>query len=55
MTPKQQLLEVLLGSSLCDWVLARRPMPWGDIAIALHRKTGVAVTGESLRTWYAGA
>ena len=53
MTPKQQLLAVLLGGNLCDWVLAKRPMPWADIAIALHHATGVAITGESLRTWYA--
>lgn len=57
MTPKQQLAETILGSSLRHYVLTRRrtqpPMAWGDIAIQLHRATAVSVTGESLRTWFA--
>lgn len=58
-TPTFALIEDRLGKNLTRYVLAARtPTPtspkrsWNAIALDLHQKTGVAVTSETLRTWF---
>lgn len=49
-----QLIEDRLGSDLEAWVTEQRNQAasWNTIAIGLHTRTGVTVTGESLRNWF---
>jgi hypothetical protein len=52
-----QLIEDRLSEPLAEFVVARRPLvqatPWRDIATEIKERTGVTVTGEGLRQWFA--
>jgi hypothetical protein len=54
-TPLAQLAEHKLGRSLAKYVEARQTegFGWRRIASELHKETGVLVSHESLRTWFA--
>lgn len=56
MTTLRVALDALLApDSLDNFVLPRRTsgLSWRRIAVELHTETGVDVTHESLRNWYA--
>jgi hypothetical protein len=56
-TPTQRLADLLLPTTLADFVQARRTAgrSWRLIARDLHQETAgqVDVTAETLRGWYA--
>lgn len=56
-TPTRQLADLKLGDDgpLDQWVAARRAagLSWRLIARDLHTATGIDVTYETLRGWYA--
>jgi len=54
-TPLAQLAEHKLGQSLSKWVAAhlKDGKGWRRISQELHTETGVLISYESLRTWYA--
>jgi hypothetical protein len=56
-TPTYQLIEERLDGTLADFVRARRPAAppasWRQIASEIKELTGVEVTHESLRKWFA--
>lgn len=50
------LIEERLGEPLAQYVSARRPgTAWRRIAMEIYSRTGVDVTYETLRTWFADA
>lgn len=51
--PRLALIETKLGESLSDLVVARRAdgLSWARIALELHNRTGLYVTGEGIRLW----
>lgn len=55
------LIEERLGRPLARYVSnargaeARPKTSWHQIALSIHSATGVAVTSETLRTWFAEA
>ena len=51
MTPTVQLIEIRLGGSLTDFVLAQRALGlgWRKVADALFDRTGIRVSHEFLR------
>lgn len=57
-SPLYQLIETKLGEPLADWIAERRrpglrpPASWRALAAELQRATGVAVSFETLRTWF---
>jgi hypothetical protein len=53
-SPLYRLLEHKIGGSLVEYVAARRAtQSWREIAVALKDETGVSVSGERLRLWFA--
>ena len=54
-TPLAQLAEHKLGQSLPKWVAAHLTdgKGWRRISQELHAETGVLISHESLRTWFA--
>lgn len=54
-TPKRELIQVRLGRDLAAYVAAARAegRDWRTIAADLTAVTGVAVSHESLRVWFA--
>lgn len=53
-TPLFQLAEARLGSSLDAYVAERRATTsWRAMAADLTARTGVQLTGETLRVWFA--
>lgn len=53
-TPTYQLIEDRLDGTFADFIAGRRPhTSWRDIAAEIQTMTGVAVTHETLRTWFA--
>lgn len=55
-TAMAQLVEHKLGRSLAKYVQARHQiegMGWRRIAQEVHRDTGLVVSHESLRSWFA--
>ena len=54
-TNTQRLLDLLLDGKLDSFVLDRRAQgePWRIIARDVHAETGVDITPEALRSWYA--
>lgn len=54
-TPKRELLQLRLGRDLGAYVAAARAegRDWRTIATDLSAVTGVAVSHESLRVWFA--
>lgn len=49
-----QLIEARLDGTLADFIAARRPhTSWRDIATQITLTTGVPVTHETLRSWFA--
>ena len=49
-----QLLEVRLSGSLAEYVADHRAsLSWREIAERLTGETGVAVSAEALRLWFA--
>lgn len=55
-TPQYTEIEQKLGSSLAELVGERRAdrVSWRKIAIEITEKTGVDITGETLRVWHQG-
>lgn len=53
-SPLREAVDRLLGDdSLEEFVRSRRPhTPWRRVALDLYDATGVAVTYESLRSWF---
>jgi hypothetical protein len=49
-------IELKLGTPLADFLRDRRAdgVPWRKLAIELTDKTGIDVTGETLRVWHQG-
>jgi hypothetical protein len=64
-TDRQYRVEAALikaaGQSLADWVADRRrpsvrpPASWRTISLELSQLTGIAVSYEALREWFAEA
>ena len=54
-TATRRLLDLLLDGKLDDFVHERRAegQPWRIIARDVHAQTGVDITPEALRSWYA--
>ena len=56
-TPTYQLIEERLDGTLEEFVRTRRPLTppasWRQIAADIKAKTGVTVSHESLRAWFA--
>lgn len=55
-SPTYQLIEERLDGTLADFVRRRRPEPpasWRQIAAEIKDLTGVDVSHESLRAWFA--
>jgi hypothetical protein len=53
-TPTYQLIEARLGETLAEYVAKNRPhTSWRDMAAHLRETTGVPVSHESLRSWFA--
>ncbi|HET8640564.1 MAG TPA: hypothetical protein VFM37_01435 [Pseudonocardiaceae bacterium] len=53
-TPRQVLIEERLGYPLKKFVAERYPAKsWRAMAAELTQTTGVQITGESLRLWFA--
>ncbi len=54
-TPTHQLIEVRLGGDLTKFVDDRlnTGMGWRRIAEAVTERTGVTVSHETLRSWFA--
>ena len=54
-TPLGQLVEVKLDQDLSDYVLAMRAdgKDWRTIAAAITEATGVSVSHETVRAWFA--
>lgn len=49
-----RLIEERLDGTLADYVAARRPAAsWKSMAAELTATTGIEVSWESLRTWFA--
>jgi len=49
-----QLIEVRLDGTLADFIASRRPAAsWRAIAVELTEKTGVEVSAEIVRRWFA--
>lgn len=48
------LVEARLGKNLARHVAARRAAndSWNAIALDLHTRTEIAVTGQTLRNWF---
>lgn len=55
-TIKQQLVEMKLGRDLSQYVRIRQAegLGWRRIADDLKRDTGILVSHEALRSWFAG-
>lgn len=55
-TPQYTEIEQKLGSSLAQLVGERRAagISWRKIAVEITARTGVDVTGETLRVWHQG-
>jgi hypothetical protein len=56
--PSKRYLEIeeRLGQSLADLIASRRGegIAWRRIALEVTARTGIDVTGESLRMWFQG-
>lgn len=60
-TPLQQLVGLKLGEDLDAFVAERRKVvivqrpthSWAEVAAEIERRTGIKVTRETLRSWYA--
>jgi hypothetical protein len=58
-TTLYQLVEFRLGESLAEWIDERRrpdvrpPVSWRVLATELSHRTGVRVSYETLRDWFA--
>lgn len=54
-TPTSQLVELKLGEDLAAWVTALRAdeRSWSYITRKIGERTGIAVSDESLRLWFA--
>lgn len=54
-TATRRLLDHLLGGQLDAFVADRRAagQPWRIVARDVHAETGVDITPEALRSWYA--
>lgn len=51
-TPLRQLAEDRLGQPVAEFIAERRPhLSWRRIAIEVTAKTGVDISGETLRLW----
>jgi hypothetical protein len=49
-----RLIEGRLDGTLAEYVAARRPgTSWQELADRIHRVTGVEVSDEALRLWFA--
>ncbi len=49
-----RLIEARLDGTLADLVAARRPeTSWRDIAEEVYEKTGIEVSYEAVRGWFA--
>ena len=55
MTRTRQLVDLALDGQLDAIVAERRTAgsSWQSISDDIHNKTGVRITGESLRQWFA--
>ena len=56
-SPLYQLVEARLGGSLEDLVTEARPprvprATWAEIAAQIGEKTGIELSGETLRLWF---
>jgi hypothetical protein len=53
-TSTRRLLDLILGGQLTSFVVERRDHgdSWRVIGRDLYQRTGVDVTGETLRQWY---
>ena len=57
-SPLYELIESRINGDLAEFVKARRPitqtwLTWPEIAAEIARTTGVIVTDETLRRWFA--
>jgi hypothetical protein len=53
-TRLHRLIEERLDCSLAEYVAARRPdTSWQDLADEIHKATGIEVSDEALRLWFA--
>lgn len=53
-SPLYRLIESRLDGSLADLIAARRPTAtWREIASEIQSTTGVTVSAEALRLWFA--
>lgn len=54
-TPTYRLIEERLDGTLADFVRRRRPrqLSWRELAAEIEETTGIKVSNESLRTWFA--
>lgn len=49
-----RLIEQRLSGTLADLIAARRPhTPWREISEEIRVATGISVSWETLRTWFA--
>jgi hypothetical protein len=49
-----RLIEAQLDGTLADFIAERRPhVPWRQLTAELTEKTGVEVSWESVRGWFA--
>lgn len=54
-TQLYRLIEERLDGTLPDLIAARRPhTSWRDISAEIHVTTGIDVSWETLRIWFAG-
>lgn len=54
-SPLYQLIEARLGGTLPDLVAARRPprKSWREVADEIQERTGIQISDETLRIWFA--
>lgn len=50
-----RLIEERIEGTLADYVAARWPLKgWRKIASEIHADTGISISHQSLRDWFAG-